>query len=234
MTISTLRDRAAHYSEADLIALIPQMRAFARSLCRDRTQADDLTQEALTSAWRRRDSFAPGSNLRAWVFMIVRNQFYSDKRRSWRVSPLDPRVAEETLVAVTNPTGALELGEVRRAMLQLTDEQREALTLVAVAGLAYAEAATICACAVGTMKSRVSRARQRLAAILAVGDLLGEPQIPGDAMASIFADADRARVRAADFSAKRLASAQHALRRTALSGVVGKPAGRGELHGQPR
>ena len=234
MTTSTRREQAANYSQADLIALIPQMRAFARSLCRDRTQADDLTQEALTSAWRYRDRYAPGSNLKAWVFTIVRNQFYSDKRRSWRVSPLDPRVAEETLVAVTNPTGALELDEVRRAMLQLTDEQREALTLVAVAGLAYADAATICACAVGTVKSRVSRARQRLAAILAVGDLVGEPQNPGDAMASIFADADRARVRSADLSAKKLASAQHALRSTALSGAVAKPAGRHEHHGQPR
>jgi RNA polymerase sigma-70 factor (ECF subfamily) len=234
MTISTQRDQDSNYSQADLIALIPQMRAFARSLCRDRTQADDLTQEALTSAWRRRDSYAPGSNLRAWVFMILRNQFYSDKRRSWRVLPLDPRVAEGTLVAATNPTSALELDEVRRAMLQLTDEQREALTLVAVAGLAYADAATICACAVGTMKSRVGRARQRLAAILAVGDLVGEPQNPGDAMASIFADAGRARVRSADLSAKRLANARHALGGTALSGVVGKPAGRHEHHGQPR
>jgi RNA polymerase sigma-70 factor (ECF subfamily) len=66
----------------DLMALIPQMRAFARALCRDRAQGDDLAQDALLSAWRGRDSYAPGTNMKAWVFTIVRNQFYSDKRRS--------------------------------------------------------------------------------------------------------------------------------------------------------
>jgi RNA polymerase sigma-70 factor (ECF subfamily) len=194
MTTTQRPDRAAGCDQDDLIAMIPQMRAFARSLCRDRAQADDLTQDALASAWRRRDSYTCGTNLRAWVFMIVRNQFYSDKRRSWRVTQLDPKVAEETLVAVTNPTAALELDDVRRAMLELSDEQRQALTLIAVAGLAYADAAMICRCAEGTIKSRVSRARQRLTAILARGELVGDPRTPGLAMAAILADADRARL----------------------------------------
>jgi len=164
-------------AQDELIALIPHMRAFARSLCRDRAQADDLTQDALASAWRRRASYTPGTNLRAWVFMIVRNQFYSDKRRSWRVSQLDPKIAEETLVAVTAPTASLELDDVRRAMLELPDLQREALTLVAVAGLPYHEAAMICACAEGTIKSRVSRARQSLVEILARGELKFDSRI---------------------------------------------------------
>jgi RNA polymerase sigma-70 factor, ECF subfamily len=190
-------DRKTGCAQDDLVALIPHMRAFARSLCRDRAQADDLTQDALVSAWRRRDSYTPGTNLRAWVFMIVRNQFYSDKRRSWRVSQLDPKIAEETLVAVTAPTAALELDDVRRAMLELPDLQREALTLVAVAGLPYHEAAMICACAEGTIKSRVSRARRTLVEILARGELKFDRHLPGQAMATILADAARTYMRAA-------------------------------------
>jgi RNA polymerase sigma-70 factor, ECF subfamily len=197
MTISAYPDRIAGCDQDDLVALIPHMRAFARSLCHDRTQADDLTQDALASAWRRRDSYTPGTNLRAWVFMILRNQFYSDKRRSWRVSQLDPKIAEETLVAVTAPTAGLELDDVRRAMLELPELQREALTLVAVAGLPYHEAAMICGCAEGTIKSRVSRARQGLLEILARGDLRFEKRLPGLAMGSLLADAARATLRAA-------------------------------------
>jgi RNA polymerase sigma-70 factor (ECF subfamily) len=197
MTLSTQIDRRTGCEQDDLVALIPHMRAFARSLCRDRAQADDLTQDALVSAWRRRDSYTPGTNLRAWVFMIVRNQFYSDKRRSWRVSQLDPKIAEETLVAVTAPTAGLELDDVRRAMLELPDLQREALTLVAVAGLPYHEVATICACAEGTIKSRVSRARRGLLEILARGELKFDKQRPGLAMASLLADAAQASAQAA-------------------------------------
>jgi RNA polymerase sigma-70 factor (ECF subfamily) len=192
MTISNDQDPVARFDQKDLVALIPQMRAFSRSLCRDRTRGDDLTQDALASAWRRRDSYTPGTNLRAWVFMIVRNQFYTDERRAWRVVQLDPKVAEETLICVSNPTAALELDDVRRAMLELSDDQREALTLVAVAGLAYHEVAMICACAEGTIKSRVSRARRTLAAILAEGRMRGERRAPGLAMGAIIADARRA------------------------------------------
>jgi RNA polymerase sigma-70 factor, ECF subfamily len=197
MSASTPFNPPSGCAQDDLVAMIPHMRAFARSLCRDRAQADDLTQDALLSAWRRRDSYTPGTNLRAWVFMIVRNQFYSDKRRSWRVSQLDPKIAEETLVALTAPTAALELDDVRRAMLELPDLQREALTLVAVAGLPYHEAAMICACAEGTIKSRVSRARRGLLDILARGDLKFEKRLPGRAMATILADAAQTYVSAA-------------------------------------
>jgi RNA polymerase sigma-70 factor (ECF subfamily) len=192
VTNSIHQDRAVNFDQNDLIDLIPQMRGFARALCRDRAEADDLAQDALASAWRCRDSYISGTNMKAWVFTIIRNQFYSHRRRSWRMCQLDPTVAEETLVSVSNPTAALELEDVRRAMLELCDEQREALTLIAVAGLAHSEAALICKCAEGTIKSRVSRARQKLAAILARGDLLVERQLPSAAMATLFADAARA------------------------------------------
>jgi len=171
--------------KAELVALIPQMRAFARSLCNNPTQADDLAQDALAKAWASRSGFTMGTNLRAWTFMIVRNQFYSDKRRSWRSTPLDPEVAERTLVAVTNPLAGLELDELRRALAMLPDEQREALILIGAGGLSYEEASEICGVAIGTVKSRVSRARDRLALIFADGDIAMDDIQPDAAMASI-------------------------------------------------
>jgi RNA polymerase sigma-70 factor, ECF subfamily len=149
-----------------LVAVIPHLRAFARSLCKDPTQADDLAQEALAKAWKARDSFEPGTSLKAWTFMILRNQFYSEKRRSWRSTPLDAEVAENTLVASDNPTAPMELLELRAALNKLPDDQKEALILVGAGGMAYEEAAQICQCAVGTIKSRVSRARRALETIL--------------------------------------------------------------------
>lgn len=176
--------------QADLIALIPQMRAFARSLCNGKAEAEDLAQDALAKAWASRASFAMGTNLKAWTFMILRNQFYSDKRRSWRSTPLDPETAERTLVAVTNPTANLELDELRRALAMLPDDQREALILIGAGGLSYEEASEICGVPVGTIKSRVSRARDRLALIYAEGGITEDGASPSAAMASIFSQMD--------------------------------------------
>jgi len=194
---SKYSNRAETFDRKELVALVPQMRAFARSLCRDRSEADDFAQEALASAWGRRDTFQAGTNLKAWVFRILRNHFYSEKRRSWRLTQLDPAVAEETLVAVTHPTAALELDDVRRAMLELSDEQRGALVLVTVAGLPYDEVALICDCALGTIKSRVNRAREQLLKILAGPSLQGRSGTPGGAMAFMMAEAGRLQARAA-------------------------------------
>jgi RNA polymerase sigma-70 factor (ECF subfamily) len=177
---------------AEVVALIPYMRAFARSLCRDPTRADDLAQNALASAWRHRSDFEPGTNLKAWIFRIVRNQFYSDLRHSRLVCEVDFDLAAESLVAVSDPSAALELDDVRRALQELPDEQREALTLIGVAGMAYEEVAEICSCSVGTVKSRVSRARQRLLAILSDGARLGRrTHIPGGVMAAMLAEAEQ-------------------------------------------
>ena len=150
----------------ELVALIPHLRAFARSLCKDPTAADDLAQEALAKAWKARDSFEPGTSLKAWTFMILRNQFYSEKRRSWRTAPLDTEVAENTLLAADNPTAPMELLELRAALNKLPADQRDALILVGAGGMAYEEAAQVCQVAVGTIKSRVSRARKALEVML--------------------------------------------------------------------
>jgi len=183
MTVQTDHDTAF---QSALVAIIPQLRAFARSLCRDATEAEDLAQEAVARAWVNRGRFEMGTNIKAWAFMILRNQFYSDKRRSWRNVPLDPDVAAQTLVAVDSPSGNLELDELRRAMSMIPDEQREALILIGAGGLSYEEASEICGVAIGTMKSRVSRARDRLALIYATGEINADGMAPGLAMTSIF------------------------------------------------
>ncbi len=150
----------------ELASLIPHLRAFARSLCGDATLADDLAQDAMLKAWNARESFQAGTNMKAWAFTILRNVFYSEKRRSWRRTPLDPEVAEATLIANNNPSDTLDLLAMRNALSMLPVDQREALILVGAGGMAYEEAAEICGVAVGTIKSRVSRARRAVAEIL--------------------------------------------------------------------
>jgi RNA polymerase sigma-70 factor (ECF subfamily) len=171
--------------KADLTQLIPHMRAFARTLCRDATLAEDIAQDALARAWTARASFQPGTNFKAWLFMILRNGFYSHTRRSWRSQSLDQTMAENTLVAVTSASGRLELDELRRAMNMLPDDQREALILVGAGGFSYEETAEICGAAVGTIKSRVSRARARLVELMEQGQLIEDGHLPDAAMADI-------------------------------------------------
>src|SRR3569833_2729428 len=189
-----VRERAPADDEAfkrELVQLIPHLRAFARTLCGDPAAADDLAQDAMMKAWDARASFQMGTNMKAWTFMIQRNQFYSEKRRSWRQSQLDQEAAERTLVAVDDPEAPIALDELRMALRSLPDEQREALVLVGAGGFAYEEAADICNCAVGAVKSRVSRARKALQAALEGGDYERGGATAGDAMSSILADAER-------------------------------------------
>jgi RNA polymerase sigma-70 factor (ECF subfamily) len=182
------RDRAF---KTELVALIPQLRAFARSLTGNATAADDLAQDAMVKAWDARAGFEMGTNMKAWTFMILRNQFYSEKRRSWRQSQLDQEAAERTLVAIDDPSGPVALDEVRMALAMLPPEQREALVLIGAGGFAYEEAAVVCGCAVGTVKSRVSRARRALIGILKRGDYIRDRAPAGEAMGAILAQAER-------------------------------------------
>jgi RNA polymerase sigma-70 factor (ECF subfamily) len=182
-------DEAAFKRE--LVGLIPHLRAFARTLCGDAASADDLAQDAMMKAWDARTSFQPGTNMKAWTFMILRNQFYSEKRRSWRSTQLDQEAAERTLVAADDPAAPIALDELRQALSSLPDEQREALILVGAGGFAYEEAAEICRCAVGTVKSRVSRARRALHGILESGGYIRDGSPADQAMSAILADAER-------------------------------------------
>ncbi len=177
--------------KAVLVTLIPQLRAFARTLTGDATAADDLAQEAMMKAWDARAGFEMGTNMKAWTFMILRNQFYSEKRRSWRQTSLDQEAAECTLVATDDPAAPVALDEVRLALAMLPSEQREAVVLVGAGGFAYEEAAEICGCAVGTVKSRVSRARRALQAILDHGAYDRDGAAAGGAMSDILAQAER-------------------------------------------
>ncbi len=174
----------------ELVGLIPHLRAFARTLAGDPTSADDLAQDAMMKAWDARASFQMGTNMKAWTFMILRNQFYSERRRAWRQVQLDQEAAERTLVATDNAEAPIALDEVRQGLSRLPPEQREALVLVGAGGFAYEEAAEICGCAVGTVKSRVSRARRALQVILDQGAYDRDGRSAGEAMSAILADAE--------------------------------------------
>jgi RNA polymerase sigma-70 factor, ECF subfamily len=145
-----------------VVALIPALRAFAWSISRNGFDADDLVQDTLIKAWSHRDKFETGTNLRAWLFTILRNTHYTAAvRRRREVRDEDDQHARSLTSAPTQEWG-LMLKALQAALNQLPDEHREALILVGAAGLSYEEAAQICGCALGTIKSRVNRARTRL------------------------------------------------------------------------
>jgi RNA polymerase sigma-70 factor (ECF subfamily) len=151
-----------------MLAAVPSLRAFAISLCGNVDRADDLVQEALLRAWANLDSFEPGTNMSAWLFTILRNLFRSEYRKRRReVEDADGSYAE-SLTSLPAQTSHLELDEFRRALDQLPADQRESLILVGASGFSYEETAQICGCAVGTVKSRVNRARGRLAEMLSI------------------------------------------------------------------
>ena len=170
--------RRRERSEADrsdfkheLTEVIPHLRAFARGLCGRPDMADDLVQEALMKAWAAQDRFEPGTSMRAWTFVILRNAYLTDMRRNRFRGEYDEGVAERTLTAPADQEEPMHLSDMHRALLTLPAERREALLLVGAGGFSYEEAAEICGCAVGTIKSRVGRARSALTAMLESGDI---------------------------------------------------------------
>jgi len=154
----------------DLLSTIPKLRAFAISLVGDIDRADDLVQNTILRAWEKHDKFEPGTNLRAWLFTVLRNIFYSECRK-WRreIEDADEKFSARLAILPAQQHCA-EFGELRSALMQLSAEQREAILLVAAEGLGYEEAAVICEVPVGTIKSRVNRARARLAELLGHDD----------------------------------------------------------------
>ena len=152
----------------DLIGAIPNLRAFAVSLCGNPDRADDLVQETLVKAWSNLSSFAEGTNLAAWLFTILRNIYYSEYRKRRReVADSDGAIAARLATAPAQ-SGHMDFLDFSGALQKLPADQREALILIGASGLSYEEAAGVCNCAVGTMKSRVNRARNRLVELLAI------------------------------------------------------------------
>lgn len=163
----------------ELLAAIPSLRAFAFSLFGRNDGADDLVQETLVKAWAHHASFQLGTNLRAWLHTILRNEFYSRMRKRGReVADVDGAFSRNIGVP-PDQLGHLHMSDMHAALAQLPSEQRESLLLVAASGFSYEEAATICDVAVGTIKSRVNRARSKLADTL---NITGENEFGPDAM----------------------------------------------------
>lgn len=149
-----------------LVALIPSLRSFARGLCGGRDMADDLAQDAMTRAWAARSSYAQGTNFRAWMFMILRNQFYTTIRKNSRMTSWDPEAAERILVEAPAQQEGIHVSDVAKALQKLPAEQREVLLLIGANGATYEEAAEIIGCAIGTVKSRLARGRKALAVLI--------------------------------------------------------------------
>ena len=164
----------------ELGAVIPHLRAFGRSISGSRDLADDLVQETLLKAWAARLRFQAGTNMRAWTFIILRNLFLSQMRRARFKGEWDELTASKILAAPASQDKHIELGDMQRALMHLPQPQREALILVGAGGFAYEEAAEICGCAVGTIKSRVARGRVALEALLSSGKMPSRRQHPSD------------------------------------------------------
>jgi RNA polymerase sigma-70 factor (ECF subfamily) len=146
-----------------MLVHIPSLRAFAVSLSGQMDRADDLVQETLVKAWRNLGSFTEGTNMRAWLFTILRNVYISEIRRRRREVQDTDGVFAENVAVPPQQNGHMDLADFRNALADLPEEQREALILIGAAEFSYEEAAEISGCAVGTVKSRVNRARTALA-----------------------------------------------------------------------
>ncbi len=169
---------AAEQLKREMLATIPSLRAFAFSLCGNGDRADDLVQETLMKAWINQASFTHGTSMSAWLFTILRNVFYSEYRKRRREVEDAEGTLAARLVSVPEQNGHMDLQDLRSALQKLPAEQREALILVGGSGFAYEEAAQICGCALGTLKSRVNRARTAIAALMSIdsaGDV-GRPE----------------------------------------------------------
>ncbi|WP_439815748.1 sigma-70 family RNA polymerase sigma factor [Zavarzinia sp. CC-PAN008] len=168
------RDKARRYVQGLIVDSLTHLRAVARFLTGNRERADDLVQDAIVRALAAAHQFQPGSNFKAWIFTILRNEFYNSARKNrLKVQSLDDTVIEVVGTPATQDA-QLELDDFRRSFWLLSPEHREVLMLVGASGISYDEASEICGVAVGTIKSRVSRARRELARLMEGGKNLGK------------------------------------------------------------
>ncbi|MAU19929.1 MAG: RNA polymerase subunit sigma [Martelella sp.] len=175
IAVATVEDTSF---KRDMLKTVPSLRAFAVSLCGHQDLADDLVQDTIMKAWAKQDSFAAGTNIKAWLFTILRNEFYSQMRKSGREIQDSDNVFTERLSTHPAQYGAMDLRDFREALNKLPSDQREAIILVGASGFSYEEAAEICHCAIGTIKSRIARARGKLQELL---DITGETEFGPDA-----------------------------------------------------
>jgi RNA polymerase sigma-70 factor, ECF subfamily len=175
----------------DLIAAIPGLRAFGFSLTSRSDRADDLVQETLMKAWKHHESFQEGTNIKAWLYTILRNEFYSQLRKRRReVEDADGHYSSRVAVQAEQH-GHLDMADLKAALAQLPEDQREAIILVGASGFSYEEAATICTVAVGTIKSRVNRARRKLGEILQIenpNEFYPDKNLQGVSVGSLMSD----------------------------------------------
>jgi RNA polymerase sigma-70 factor (ECF subfamily) len=150
----------------ELEAVLPSLRAFGRSLSGTRDRADDLVQETLMKAWAARTRFRPGSSFRAWTFVILRNAFLSDRRRLSSTMETSDEGVDSVMSTPASQDRRLILEDLQRALMQLPEAWREAVVLVGAGGMSYQEAADICGCPIGTIRSRVARGRAELDRIM--------------------------------------------------------------------
>ena len=180
--------------KALLAGVIPHLRAYGRSLSGNPDLADDLTQDTMVKAWASRARFERGTSIKAWTFVILRNTFLSQMRRNKFHGEYDETTVERTLSTPASQEDSGEMADLQRALMELPQDQREALILIGAGQLSYEEGADICGVAVGTMKSRVSRARAALQAILDGGDMplrSDAPLPPSEAFATIMGSVDQ-------------------------------------------
>jgi RNA polymerase sigma-70 factor, ECF subfamily len=167
---SSRRQATAIDPRDEIVVHLQPMRAFAMSLTRERARADDVVQDTVLKAWSNIDKFEPGTNMRAWLFTILRNTFYSERRKAAREVADHDGTMSERMAVKPDHDGKLALSDFRRAFATLPDVQREALILVGAEGFSYEETAAMCGCAIGTIKSRANRGRRRLAVLLSIED----------------------------------------------------------------
>ena len=155
----------------DLLKEIPNLRAFAASISGSMQTADDLVQDTLVKAWANSEKFQDGTSMRAWLFTILRNTYYSLYRKRGREVQDSEGTYAERLAMHGSQEGHMDLADFRKALARLPEEQREVLIMVGASGVSYEEAAEVCGVALGTIKSRVNRARVKLAEILSITNL---------------------------------------------------------------
>ena len=163
---------------SDVVDMIPALRAFARSLSRDAADVDDLVQETLTKAIANIEKFEPGTRLRSWLFTIMRNTHYSRAVKRNRERPGDADCVSGLAWNLPTQDWSVELSEVLTAVRKLPQAQREVLVLIAMLGINYDEASRICDCPIGTIKSRLNRARAQLKAALEPPDRSDPDAVP--------------------------------------------------------